>query len=133
MGAQKGIIGSQQDERNFVSNLYNPAASQDRSEDGGWRMGGPVNGGRVPVIGEESSGHGSTSGQGFQGRKKQKPIRTNKQFAEPPPGGMPQQYAQQPGQRPPQHPQARSPHGPYPNSNRGGQQNVGALRKNNYL
>lgn len=55
MGVQKGIIGSQQDERNFVSNLYNPNDSIGRSEDGNWRMGGTVNAGKVPVIGEESS------------------------------------------------------------------------------
>lgn len=88
MGVQKGIIGSQQDERNFVSNLYNPSVSMDRSEDDNWRMGGPVNAGKVPIIGEESSAQNSTSGAGglSQGRKKKKTIRTNKKFSEPPPG-----------------------------------------------
>ena len=81
----------------------------DRSRDANWNTSQPVNAQRVPVIGEESSGHGSTSGAGgFQGvRKKQKPIRTNKQFAEPAHGIPSQQLAQ--AQRPPQHPQTRSP------------------------
>ena len=62
MGVHRGIIGSQQDEKNFVSNLYRNQ-SMDASNDGNWGVNQPV-GGRVPVIGEESSGHGSTSGQG---------------------------------------------------------------------
>ena len=63
MGVARGIIGSQQDESNFVSNLYRNQ-SMDASQDGNWGISQPVHGNRVPVIGEESSGHGSTSGQG---------------------------------------------------------------------
>ena len=53
-GAQKGIIGSQRDERNFVNNLYQTNESNGNQ----WRAGGPMNANNVPVIGEESSNNG---------------------------------------------------------------------------
>ena len=63
-GAQKGIIGSQKDERNFVNNLYQTGQSVgEQSANNQWRAGGPVNGSKVPVIGEESSNNGDSQMQ----------------------------------------------------------------------
>lgn len=45
-----------------------------------WKAGGPVNGQRVPVIGEESS----ANGDGGQVRNTRNQVRTNKQYQEDP-------------------------------------------------
>ena len=59
-----------------------------------WRAGGPMNGNRVPVIGEESSTNGDANSQL---RNTRNVVRTNKQYVEdpramargrPPPGGQ---------------------------------------------
>jgi len=62
-GAQKGIIGSQNDERNFISNLYAP---------------GRMN----QTIGEVSSGNEGSNIGGVRNTRNQ--VRTNKQFSEDP-------------------------------------------------
>lgn len=62
LGAQKGIIGSQNDERNFVNNLYQTGQSiGGQSANNQWRAGGPMGGRGVPVIGEESSANGDAA------------------------------------------------------------------------
>lgn len=83
-------------------------------------MSQPVVGGKVPVIGEESSGNEYTSGGGLGlgSQKRKKKVKTNKTFAEPPPmGGRP------PRDRTPNPHQAQ-------NSGRGAQ---GNLMKNNFV
>lgn len=48
LGAQKGIIGSQNDERQFVNNLYQSQQSiGDQSSNNQWRAGGPLHASRV--------------------------------------------------------------------------------------
>ena len=60
LGAQKGIIGSQNDERRFLSNLHQTNQSiGDHSSSNQWRAGGPLNAGRVPVVGDDSSANQS--------------------------------------------------------------------------
>lgn len=81
MGAQKGIIGSQNDERRFLSNLHQTNQSiGDHSSQNQWRAGGPLNAGRVPVVGDDSSANPSPQ------RNTSKYVRTNKQFTEDPRG-----------------------------------------------
>lgn len=120
MGAQKGIIGSQNDERRFLNNLREANQSiGDVSSQNQWRAGGPLNASRVPVVGDDSSANQSPH------RNTSKYVRTNKQFTEDPRGSNAAGRA--PG-RPPVH-VGPGNHTPHQTNNR----DAPKVTKNNFL
>ena len=119
LGAQKGIIGSQNDERRFLSNLHQTNQSiGDHSSSNQWRAGGPLNAGRVPVVGDDSPTNQSPH------RNTSKYVRTNKQFTEDPRGNNAAGRGRANG-RPPVH----GGHSPNQTNNR----DAPKVTKNNFL
>ena len=77
-GAQKGIIGSQNDERQFVNNLYQSQQSVgDQSSINQWRANGPLNASRAQTI--DAGDHSSIAdGDESRMRNTRSVVRTNK-------------------------------------------------------